>query len=116
MNSPSVGRLRTRCTREGGGGIRVWLSLRGRGGGAQHVDSPTSFLTNVAVSLTPGPGKWVHEGMRLVAWAERSNAGANVLAPKVDGAFGSADSLPVFARGTASQRSIVWHAATRDSL
>jgi hypothetical protein len=85
-------------------------------GGAQHVDSPTSFQKNVAVSLTPGPGNWSHEGMRLVAWADRSDAGADVLVPEVDGAFGSVDALPVCARGTAAQRSIVWHAATRGPL
>jgi hypothetical protein len=43
-----------------------------------------------------------HEGARLVAWADRSGAGADVLAPEVDEAFGSADSLPVFAKGTAA--------------
>jgi hypothetical protein len=40
-----------------------------------------------------------HGGERLVAWADRSGAGADVLVPEVDEAFGSADSLPVFARG-----------------
>ena len=57
-----------------------------------------------------------HEGERLVAWADRSGAGADVIAPEVDEAFGSADALPVFARGTAAQRSMVWHAATRGPL
>jgi hypothetical protein len=46
-----------------------------------------------------GPGKWSHGGERLVAWADRSDAGADGLVPEVDEAFGSADSLPVFARG-----------------
>jgi hypothetical protein len=76
-------------------------------GGAQHIDSPKSFHKNVAVPLTPGPGKWSHEGMRFVAWADRSDAGADVLVREVDWAFGSVDALPVFARGTAAQRSIV---------
>jgi hypothetical protein len=99
-------------------GWYLWMSIPPEEGvgGAQHVDSPKSFHKNVAVSLAPGPGKWVHEGMRLVAWADRSDAGADVLVPEVDGAFGSADALPVFARGTATQRSIVWPAATRGPL
>jgi hypothetical protein len=73
-----------------------------RVGGAQHVDSPKSFHKDLAVSLTPGPGKWSYGGERLVAWADRSDAGADVLIPEVDEAFGSADSLPVFARGDCS--------------
>jgi hypothetical protein len=117
MNSPSVGRLRTRCPLGEDRGY-LWMSIPPEEGvgGAQHVDSPKSPCKNVAVSLIPGPGKWSHEGMRLVAWADRSDAGPDVLAPEVDGAFGSVDALPVFARGTAAQRSIVWHAATRGPL
>jgi hypothetical protein len=70
----------------------------------------------------PGPSStsWrtrqPHEGELLVAWADRSDAGADVLAPEVDWAFASADALPLFAKGTAAQRSIVWHAATRGPL
>jgi hypothetical protein len=40
--------------------------------------------------------------MRLVAWADGSDAGADVLVPDVDWAFASADALPVFARETAA--------------
>jgi hypothetical protein len=53
-----------------------------------------------------------HEGMRLVAWAARSDAGADVLVPEVDEAFGSADALPVFARGDC--RTAVNRLACRD--
>jgi hypothetical protein len=69
---------------------------------AQHVDSPKSFLKNVAVSPRPGPENWSHEGERLVACTDQSDTGADVLVPEVDWVFGSADALPVFARGDCS--------------
>ena len=43
-----------------------------------------------------------HRGERLVAWADRSGTGADVLVPWVDWAFAAADAQPVFARGDCS--------------
>jgi hypothetical protein len=70
----------------------------------------------------PGPSsattatRQSHGGERLVAWANRSDAGADVLAP---GSIGPSVQ-PIRCRssrgGTAAQRSIAWHAATRGPL
>ena len=91
-------------------------TVRLLGRGVAHPALPG----RAAAAPTPPPGNAAsgtmatrepHGGVRLVAWADRSNAGADILAPEVDWAFASADSQPVFARGTAARLPIVWHAA-----
>jgi hypothetical protein len=91
-------------------------AVRLLGRGVAHPALPC----RAAAAPTPPPGNAAsgtmatrepHGGVRLVAWADRSNAGADILAPEVDWAFASAYSQPVFARGTAARLPIVWHAA-----
>jgi len=91
-----------------GGGVAP-IALPGAAAAAP-TQPPRNAATGTMATREP------HEGEHPVTWADRSDAGANVLVPEVDWAFGSVDSLPVFARGTAAQRSIVWHAATRGNL
>jgi hypothetical protein len=48
-----------------GGYLCMAIPPGGGEGGAQHVDSPKSFLKNVAVSLTPGPENLSQEGAEV---------------------------------------------------